>query len=214
MWSYGIKYDQILTTIKSRIYSVSPPYLGTTMASPITFKRKLQSSFSKILGESSFTTKLVEKLYSTYIKVLSCSHMDFDIAEVGGVPNEYAERHDPAFLANPFSEENLEAARRVEHYENIFKHIEKAIIKETILSLNLGCIGQLLLNNLIFDGHSDGLVGYQSQLEIKKHMQDLAFTDVVSTHHSLVLQSTSKQVLDIVEKNMDLTGANSKNSQK
>ena len=45
-------------------------------------------------------------------------------------------------------------------------------------------------------------------------MQDLAFTDVVSTHHSLVLQSTSKQVLDIVEKNMVLTGANSKNSQK
>lgn len=183
---------------KARVYSISSPYRGTVMTSPLYFEQKLKLVVEKILGKNVLSQKIIEYVVNIYRKTLSNSHMDYDIAQVGGVPNSQIGNYDADFLGEIFSCENIEAAKRVAHYENIFTHIERKAIIEAIKSLNIGGLGMILLDKLILEGDSDGLVGLDSQVSIVEHVEDLKYFHLVSVHNSLRMSETSRQILDRV----------------
>ncbi len=198
-----IKLLSSVALAKTRAYSVSSPYTGTIMASPLFLERKVTDVIHAKIPIRALADKIINAVMSVYNKTLSNSHMDFDIAEAGGVPDSLASKYDPSFLGNIFREENVNSVNNVKHYENICTLIDNSVLKRALKTGNLNDIGLCILNDVLFDGKADGIVLYSSQAKIESEVPDLGVSKVIhSTHCVLKNPKCANELLDVVNDNM------------
>lgn len=188
---------------KTRIYSVSAPYKGATVAGPLMFEQEVSQLVKTKLGNTKMSEKIVESVMRYYYGIHSCSHMELDISLPEGVPQGFQKFYDSSFLDNIFSKRNIMGACRVAHFQNICTKIEKDTFKETMRARNYGELGMFVLNDLIYKGNSDGLVDIASQREVEKHIKGIGESVLIpSTHHILKTPVYANQLLEIVDENM------------
>ena len=189
---------------KTYVYSISSPYLGTPMASPLYFARNARAAIEAKLGKNPFSDKVIKSVVYIYNHMLSNSHMDLDIAMAGGVPSDLQSKYDPSFLKNIFSDSNLLSLTNVKHYENICTVINDATLKNGLQVGSLTTLGLCILNDCIFGGNSDGMVSLDSQQKIDEYYSNEHAESklITSSHGVFYVPIYADEVLDIVYSNM------------
>lgn len=182
------KYFSRFTSFeKTNIYTVATPFDGTKLASPKIFypdvKRLIKSKF----GDNKFADLLYEKLISIYEGISSNSHMDYDIAMLGGVPDSKLHLYDESLIRDMFSSDNINAISRVSSYKNFITGIDDETLSEAIRTVNFEGIGLCLLNDLFFDKKSDGMVMTSSQRLVESAMEEYGIKShiLTSSHHAI-----------------------------
>ncbi len=141
---------------KTNVYNIASPYEGTKFASPKIFYPEIKRVF-----KSDIVCNILVK--NVYEKKSSNSHMDYDIAIPGGIPDERIHLYDENFIKNVFCTDNVEAVKRLNSFKNILTSIDSEVRKEAIKTLNFQAIALCLFDKMFFDGKSDGMVYTSSQ---------------------------------------------------
>ena len=190
--------------IKARIYSVSSPYMGTIMASPLLLESEVKKIISAKITDNSLAEKITTSFMNLYYKIMSNSHMDLDIAVPNFVPHHLMPNYDPEFLQNIFSDINIKSISNVEHYQNICTVIDDTTLKNSLKSGNLAALGLCILNDTLFEGKSDGIVSLESQQKIEDYLpyNNIPSKIIASSHGALSTPFYANQLLDIVNNNI------------
>ena len=115
---------------KTNVYNIASPYEGTKFASPKIFYPEIKRVF-----KSDIVCNILVK--NVYEKKSSNSHMDYDIAIPGGIPDEKIHLYDENFIKNVFCTDNVEAVKRLNSFKNILTSIDSEVRKEAIITGNL-----------------------------------------------------------------------------
>ena len=191
---------------KTNIYTVATPFDGTKIASPKVFSDELRVIIESRFGDGKFANFIYEKIISFYKKISSNSHMYYDIASRGSMPLEYKNLYDPSFIDNIFSDENMEAIQKIRSYKNIVTGIDNNTLKESISNFDFIGVGLCFLNELFFDGKSDGLVPCASQRIIEEKILNFNSEVLESSCHTVTRNSrVMDQLLRIVDEQIDLS---------
>lgn len=190
--------------LKARVYSVSSPYTGTIMASPLLLESEVKNIISSKIGESALADKITAAFMKLYYSIMSNSHMDLDIAVPHYVPDYLKANYDLTFLQNIFSDTNLSSITNVRHYENICTAIDDTTLKNSLKSGNLVALGLCILNDTLFAGKSDGMVSLESQQKIESYypFEHSASKIISSCHGALSTPIYANELLNIVNANM------------
>lgn len=196
------------TSSKVNIYNVAGPYDGTKLASPLVFYPEVkQVLLSKIKNER-LATSIYNELIKVYEGISSNSHMDYDIAIPGGVPENKRHLYDESFIRNVFCDENVNAIKGIASFHNFLTGIDDKTLREAILTANFTGIGLCVLNDLFFDKKSDGMIYVSSQQKvddvvgIKSHKLTSAHHDVASNPRVLkdILSTVHEAIEEYDEK--------------
>lgn len=190
--------------MKARVYSVSSPYMGTVMASPLFLERKVRTIIEAKIGKTFLVDNITKALMDLYYSIMSNSHMDLDIAIPGEIPEHLMSNYDSSFLQNIFSNSNISSISNVKHYQNICTVIDDTTLKNALKSGNFAAIGLCILNDVLFDGKSDGMVSLDSQKRIEDFYSDehSASKIITTSHGALSIPIYANELLDIVNSNM------------
>lgn len=190
--------------LKARVYSVSSPYTGTIMASPLLLESEVKNIISSKIGENALADKITAAFMKLYYSIMSNSHMDLDIAVPNYVPDYLKAKYDPTFLQNIFSDANLSSITNVRHYENICTVIDDTTLKNSLKSGNLAALGLCILNDTLFAGKSDGMVSLESQQKIESYypFEHSSSKIISSCHGALSTPIYANELLNIVNANM------------
>lgn len=184
----------------THIYNIATPYSGTTMASPLYFYPKIKELVTSKFGDNAISNFIYKKLVDFYESRSSNSHMDYDIAKLGGVSEDKKDNYDEEFIKNIFSDENIEALKKINGFENFTTHIDKDVIKKAIQTGDFNTIGLCILNSWFFDKKSDGFVLTSDQSLVENYLEvkskELASSHMIMTSDSLdtVLESINENV--------------------
>ena len=194
-----------LSKNKTYVYSISSPYLGTPMASPLYFAYTIRKAIEAKLGKNLFSDKVIKSVIAIYNQMLSNSHIDLDIGIADGIPDNLKDKYDPNFLRNIFSETNLISLANVKHYENICTVINDETLRNGIKNGDLNTLGLCILNDCIFGGNSDGMVSLKSQKKIEDYYDDEHSSSklITSSHGVFYIPIYANEVLDIVYSNLN-----------
>ncbi len=186
---------------KANIFCVSSPYTGTIMASPKIIEREAKRIIEAKLGENDFSKRVLNALLNYYHKILSNSHMDFDIALKDGVGDKYLDRYDPSFLNDIFSTDNVLASSKPNHFQNICTVIDAKATRTILKSCDLVGIGLLLLNEIFFKEPSDGLVTLRAQQSIEPYINSKNNSNnlILSSPHAVLNHPVANELLDVVD---------------
>ena len=180
---------------KTNVYNIASPYEGTKFASIKIFYPEIREKFRS----KSLSNLIIKKAYEG---ISSNSHMDYDIAIPGGIPEERIHLYDENFIKNVFCTDNVEAVKRLNRFKNILTSIDSSVIKEAIMTGNKQGILMCIFNEMFFEGKSDGMVLTSSQrkvedvLDIKSHN--------IKSHHDVNSNIRAfNKVLGIVDDTID-----------
>ena len=169
---------------KVNIYNVAAPYTGTKLASPLVFYPEVEKLISSKINNPKLASLIYRKLIDIYEGVSSNSHMDYDIAISGGIPESKQHLYDEGFIRDVFSDKNIDAIKKLQNFKNFVTGIDKNTLKEAISTMNLSGIGLCILDDLFFDNKSDGMIYVDSQRKIES-MMDISSYKLVSSHHDV-----------------------------
>ena len=134
-----------------------------------------------------------------YEYLCSNSHMDYDIAVPGEIPQERTYLYDKSFIKDIFDKKNIDALKHINSFTNITTGIDANTLPEAIKTFNINGIGLCLMDELLFDKPSDGMVRVKDQ----KAIESVIETDSInlqSSHHDVYSNNrTYSEVLDIVD---------------
>ena len=172
---------------KTNLYTVATPFIGTKLASPSIFYPEVERLIVSKLGKNKISDIVYKELIKMYESVSSNSHMDYDISMLGGISLDKLKLYDDSLIKNMFSKDNIDAISRISNYRNLVTGIDNKTLSEAIRTMNFNGIGLCLLNELFFDGKSDGMVTTAAQREIERQigMEDLKSDLLVSSHHDV-----------------------------
>ena len=177
---------------KTSIHNIAVPYKGTKFASPIIIFNELSK-------------KSYLKLLKIYKEICSNSHMDYDIAQPGGIPAESHHKYDKNYIKNIFSKENIEAIKRIQLFKNYTTQIDEKTFIEALLSLNIKGIGLCFADELLFHGKSDGLTSLHSQKTVEKVL-DIKSEHLKSAHHDVTsIPKVYDKILDEITSSIQNT---------
>ncbi len=188
--------------IKTHIYSISTPYTGSLIASPLLIERRIKEILESRFGKNEATKMLQKKLMRIYYANFSNSHMDLDIALPNGVKRCMEEVYDESFLKNLFSRENMEKIRLVNSFLNICTCITSEVRTGAVKSADFTTLGLCLLDEYLQKGESDGIVTLKSQQEITSHSKVRELI-IPTSHNSLGNEYGRTMILKEVSKNID-----------
>ena len=178
---------------KTNVYNIASPYDGTKFASIKMFYPEIRKKF-KVLSD--FIIKNV------YEGISSNSHMDYDIAIPGGIPEERIHLYDENFIKNVFCTDNVEAVKRLNSFKNILTSIDSEVRKEAIITGNLYGIALCLFDKIFFDGKSDGMVYTSSQRKVEDVLDIKSYS--IKSHHDVNSNVRAfNEVLEIVDDTID-----------
>ena len=187
---------------KTNVYNIASPYEGTKMASPLVFYPEIRRLVASKVSNEKLAQNISNKLVNVYEGISSNSHMDYDIAIPGGIPEEKLHLYDENFIKNVFCTDNVEAVKRLNSFKNILTSIDSSVIKEAIMTGNKQGILMCIFNEMFFEGKSDGMVLTSSQrkvedvLDIKSHN--------IKSHHDVNSNIRAfNKVLGIVDDTID-----------
>ena len=180
---------------KTNVYNIASPYEGTKFASPKIFYPEIKRVF-----KSDIVCNILVK--NVYEKKSSNSHMDYDIAIPGGIPNERIHLYDENFIKNVFCTDNVEAVKRLNSFKNILTSIDSEVRKEAIITGNLYGIALCLFDKRFFDGKSDGMVYTSSQKKVEDVLDIKSYS--IKSHHDVNSNIRAfNEVLGIVDDTID-----------
>ena len=172
---------------KTSVYTVATPFTGTKLASPSIFYPEIERLIVSKFGKNKLSDIVYRELIKMYEGVSSNSHMDYDIAMLGGITGDKLRLYDDSLIKNMFSKDNIEAISRLSNYRNLVTGIDDKTLGEAIRTMNFNGIGLCLLNELFFDEKSDGMVTTDAQREIERQegMDFLKSDLLLSSHHDV-----------------------------
>lgn len=201
------KYFRRLSSFeKSNVYTVAAPFTGTKLASPGIFYPEVEKLIKSKLGNNKISNMVYNSLISVYEGVSSNSHMDYDIAMLGGISGDKLKLYDESLIKNMFSKENIDAISRLSNYKNLVTGIDDKTLGEAIRTMNFVGIGLCVLNSLFFDGKSDGMVMTDAQREVESVIEIPNFKSdiLVSSHHDVAsCERVFNDVLHIVDNTIE-----------
>ena len=184
---------------KLNIYSIAAPYKGTKIASPKMLYPDLHKVVQKRLGKGLLSELVYKGMIEIYEYLCSNSHMDYDIAVPGEIPQERRYLYDSTFIRDIFDKKNIDAVRRINSFNNITTGIDAYTLPEALKTLNISGIGLCFLDELIFDQASDGMVRVKDQKAVEKPL-GIESIKLPSAHHDVYSNNrTYNEVLDIVD---------------
>lgn len=187
--------------IKTHLYSISTPYTGTIMTSPLLLEKRLKDIIEAKFGKGPKAKKLVNYLMKLYYANFSNSHMDLDIAIHGGVKRCMVDVYDDKFLGDLFSVQNIDKIRLVNSFMNVCTFITPEVRTNALKTADFTTIGLCMLDEYLQDGKSDGIVTLASQKEINEHITVKNML-VPSSHNSLGNEEGRTMILSEVYKNI------------
>ena len=122
---------------KSNIYTVASPFEGTRMASPKIFYPDVKKLIISKLGDNKLSNSVYKALISFYESISSNSHMDYDIAMLGGIPDDKLHLYDDSLIKDMFSNQNINAITKVANYKNLVTGIDDKTLKESLKTMNV-----------------------------------------------------------------------------
>ncbi len=180
---------------KTNVYNIASPYEGTKFASPKIFYPEIKRVF-----KSDIVCNILVK--NVYEKKSSNSHMDYDIAIPGGIPDEKIHLYDENFIKNVFCTDNVEAVKRLNSFKNILTSIDISVKKETIMTGNKQGILMCIFNEMFFEGKSDGMVLTSSQRKVEDVLDIKSYS--IKSHHDVNSNIRAfNKVLGIVDDTID-----------
>lgn len=185
----------------TNIYNVSTPYKGTLLASPLVFYPMVEDLCKSKLGDNAFAKSLYTNLIKLYESISSNSHMDYDIAQPGGIPMDRMDRYDERFIQDIFCGENLYALNHIKSFNNFTTKIDEQTKKRAIKTADVVTIGLCLLDKWFFNQESDGLVKTADQKLIEEYL-DVNSVNISSSHRVAVSPDFYK-ILDCISKNVE-----------
>lgn len=183
---------------KTNVYTIASPFTGTKMASPKIFYPEVKELIKKVTCTTKLTDQIYQKLVSIYEGISSNSHMDYDIAIPGGVPEEKSSIYDETFIRDIFNQENIDAVERLNSYQNFITGIDRKTLPEAIATANTTGIGLCVIDKLFFDEQSDGLVPTKEQHKVEDVLSGNNFKvhTLASAHHDVI--GTSRQLNEVL----------------
>ena len=180
---------------KTNVYNIASPYEGTKFASPKIFYPEIKRIFkSDIISDV-----LIKRVYEG---ISSNSHMDYDIAIPGGIPDEKIPLYDENFIKNVFCPDNVEAVKKLNSFKNVLTSIDSNVRKEAIKTLNFYGIALCLFDKMFFDGKSDGMVYTSSQRKVEDVLDIKSYS--IKSHHDVNSNIRAfNEVLGIVDDTID-----------
>ena len=191
---------------KTSIHNIAVPYKGTKFASPFIIFDELKSFLNAKLGNNELSDKSYNALLKLYKETCSNSHMDYDIALPGGVPIECQHQYDKNYIKNIFSQENIDAIKKINQFKNYTTQIDEKTFIEALLSLNLKGMGLCLFDEFFFHGKSDGLTSLHSQKTVESVL-DIESKHLKSAHHDV---TSIPKIYDIILDEITTTIQNTK----
>ncbi len=185
---YVPKYFETLESFrKTNIYTVAAPFEGTKLASPKIFYPEVRALVKSKLGDNKLSALVAKEIISIYEGVSSNSHMDYDIAMQGGIPETKLHLYDETLIKDIFSSDNIDAILKVNSYKNLVTGIDDKTLSEALRTMNFAGIGLCLLDDWFFDKKSDGMVMTSSQrlVESKMPIKDFRSHILTSAHHDV-----------------------------
>ena len=161
---------------KTNVYNIASPYEGTKFASIKIFYPEIREKFRS----KSLSNLIIKKAYEG---ISSNSHMDYDIAIPGGIPEEKLHLYDENFIKNVFCTDNVEAVKRLNSFKNILTSIDSSVIKEAIMTGNKQGILMCIFNEMFFEGKSDGMVLTSSQRKVEDVLDIKSYS--IKSHHDV-----------------------------
>lgn len=196
---------------KTNVYNIASPYDGTKFASPKIFFPEIKSVveyyFRKYNLLNFDTEEIEKKLYSfltknAYEGISSNSHMDYDIAIPGGIPDERIHLYDENVIKNVFCTDNVEAVKRLNSFKNILTSIDSSVRIKAIMTGNLFGIALCLFDKIFFEGKSDGMVLTSSQRKVEDVLDIKSYS--IKSHHDVNSNIRAfNEVLGIVDDTID-----------
>lgn len=188
-------FNKLSSFEKSNIYTVATPFAGTKLASPGIFYPEIERFIISKLGKNKVSKMIYNSLISYYEGISSNSHMDYDIAMLGGIAGDSLKLYDDSLIKNMFSQSNITAVSKIANYRNLVTGIDDSTLGEAIRNMDFAGIGLCFLNELFFDGKSDGMVETMSQRKVDSvlDMHNFRSDILISSHHCV---SSNDRVLN------------------
>ena len=187
---------------KINVYNIASPYEGTKMASPLIFYPEIERYVASKVSNEKLAQNISDKLVGVYEGISSNSHMDYDIAIPGGIPDEKLHLYDENFIKNVFCTDNVVAVKRLNSFKNILTSIDSEVRKEAIKTLNFQAIALCLFDKMFFDGKSDGMVYTSSQRKVEDVLDIKSYS--IKSHHDVNSNIRAfNEVLGIVDDTID-----------
>jgi len=177
---------------KTNVFTIAPPFTGTKMASPNFIYSDIKNIITSKLGENKLSDIVSNKAISIYEGISSNSHMDYDIALPNGIPDNKLKFYDSSFIENMFSKENIDAITKVKLYKNFVTGIDDKTLKEAIKTCNFNGIGLCIIDDIIFNKTSDGMVPIKTQSLVESYIDTKSYK-LESSHHDVM---TNKRVIN------------------
>lgn len=168
---------------KTNLFNIATPYIGTLLASPLFFYPEIKKFITAKISNKKLSDLIYAKVIHFYESISSNSHMDYDIAIPNGIPEEKFSVYDATFIENIFSLHNINSIKSVNNFKNFVTSIDKGTLNEAIKTMNLTGIGLCLLNNLFFEGKSDGMVYTETQRKVEEHIDLQSY--FIASHHDV-----------------------------
>ena len=168
---------------KTNVYNIASPYEGTKMASPLVFYPEIRRLIASKVSNEKLAQHISNKLVNIYEGISSNSHMDYDIAIPGGIPEEKLHLYDENFIKEVFCTDNVEAVKRLNSFKNILTSIDSSVRKEAIMTGNFYGIALCLFDKMFFEGKSDGMVYTSSQRKVEDVLDIKSYS--IKSHHDV-----------------------------
>lgn len=196
-------FNNPMTFTKTNIFNIAGPYDGTKLASPLIFYPEVKQIILSKIHNEKLANLIYNKLISIYESISSNSHMDYDIAIPGGIPKSKLGFYDESLIKNVFSNQNVEAIKKIASFKNFLTGIDEKTLKEAILTVNFAGIGLCILNDIFFEGQSDGMVYVSSQRKVDDILGTKSYK-LVSAHHDVTSNKrVFNDVLHVVNDTID-----------
>lgn len=179
---------------KTNLYTIASTFEPNILASPKIMYTELKELIYSKLGDNTISNKILKKLLSIYYSVNSNSHMDYDIAYTEGIPDEKVHLADKTFIENIFSQENLDGVSKLKTYKNFITGITNKTFKNSLLTKNYYGLGLCVLDDIIYQNKSDGMVPTSTQRLVESYIDTKSYK-LDSAHHDVM--SIKKSISDI-----------------
>jgi len=206
---------------KTNLYTIATPFEGTKLASPKFFYPEIERLIISHLGYTNLSNLVSKSLIAFYESISSNSHMDYDIAHLGGIPENKLQFYDESLIKYMFSNDNLDSITKLNSYKNLVTGIDQKTLKEAFKNMDFIGIGLCILNDLFFNKKSDGMVTISSQriIESKINLPDFKSHILTSAHHNVtgnnrILNDILYLVNDTIEEQIEKTNYKTKSLKK
>lgn len=192
-------YVEPISFKKTNLYTVAVPFSGCIMASPKLFYPSIKSLIFKAIPNTDLAEKVYNKVVEFYESISSNSHMDNDVAKENGVFEKYADRYDINYVRNMFNLKNINAIKKLNHYQNIQTGIDDKTLLDSIIKGDFISIGLCLVDKYLIYELSDGFVEVSSQKAVEDKIEQGNTTFTSTTHNLLMQRKNTDKLCQIIE---------------